>query len=897
MLVLTSRMVSLTQRKPLPRNRIWVFSLLQSFFAVTATETSLASIQRLFANALRILATILLGLSVASCQMPSDSVRPEALPTRFEHVHTGRGTPVDLNGDGIDEHLVRISQNGLPSPQKFNALLLESGSRTVIDQVNYAHPIGQPHTADITGDGTKEVFVPLVRNDSLFLSIVTADGTKRNQIYVTEGTPRREPDGILPWDPKVKDVFWTDTDGNGTRELLTLVQTRYARLPRGVWIHELPSGRLLGKKVVGAALDQHELGNFDDDSHRELLVAAGAPNNGANAGGMSDKHAYVYAFDLGHPPSVQWKQKTGSKYVRSRLEIGDLDGDGVRDYVVFESPRGRISPTRFRLIDPGTGETRRASKFPFSAAKSVTADADEDGRDEVLVLDRSGTLHVLGASLVEEERVDFGSRAKGIDRVPDVTGDGNAEVLLSLGNQTRMLGPDLRIRAAVSRTGSWRRVRRGPSSQPFLRVDHGEGKTTYQLVPNRWYWLYRWGPWGLGLLAVGLLLAGGYGAWNKYREYHRLRALQESTVAAVGTPLLLCREGDGSRVRPLNQPGRRWLRQSKGSREEDFPKELASENGRPLGLLPNGETGSYSDLPSSLASWIRSLDGGTEQAHEAEFPRNSNPQSTRVYARAVSIPTILGEDDSCWLLRVLPPGHQADLDSRRTWRLMAQRIAHDLRNPLTSIRLALQSMQMAYREAETDVAGTLDAYVEQIDEQIESLRRSATNVMKLVGAEEQNALETDLSSFLRREAQQLAEDLPDDVELRWELADDLPVVSVDREQMTSVLENLVYNAVEALPEGGAITVQTQLARDLLSFSGEGSRDYVIVEVMDTGTGMNASTRTRAFDPGFTTTAEGTGLGLAMVKRIIEDHDGQVELESEPGMGTDVRIYLPIDEHQ
>jgi signal transduction histidine kinase len=169
--------------------------------------------------------------------------------------------------------------------------------------------------------------------------------------------------------------------------------------------------------------------------------------------------------------------------------------------------------------------------------------------------------------------------------------------------------------------------------------------------------------------------------------------------------------------------------------------------------------------------------------------------------------------------------------------------------------------------------------------------------MKLVGAEEQNALETDLSSFLRREAQQLAEDLPDDVELRWELADDLPVVSVDREQMTSVLENLVYNAVEALPEGGAITVQTQLARDLLSFSGEGSRDYVIVEVMDTGTGMNASTRTRAFDPGFTTTAEGTGLGLAMVKRIIEDHDGQVELESEPGMGTDVRIYLPIDEHQ
>lgn len=826
--------------------------------------------------------------------MPSDSVRPEALPTQFEHVRTGRGTPVDLNGDGTDEHLVRVSQNGLPSPQKFNALLLESGSRTVIDQVNYAHPIGQPHTADVTGDGAKEVFVPLVRNDSLFLSIVTADGTKRNQIYVTEGAPRQEPSGTLPWDPMVKDVFWTDTDGNGTRELLTLVQTRYARLPRGVWIHELPSGQLLGKKVVGAPLDRYKLGNFDDDPHRELLVAAGAPNNGAKAGGMSDKHAYIYAFNLGRPPSVQWKHKTGSKYVKPRLKIGDLDGDGVRDYVVFErSSRGRIEPTRFRLIDPGTGETQRASKFPFSAAKSVTADADEDGRDEVLVLDRSGTVHMLGAMLAEEERVDFGSRAKGIDRVPDVTGDGNAEVLLNLGNRTLMLGPDLRIRATVSKTGSWRRVHRGPNTQPFLRVDHGEGTAVYKLVPNRWYWLYRWGPWVLGLLAVGLLLVGGYGAWNKYREYHRLRALQESTVAAIGTPLLLCREGD-SRVRPLNHPARRWLRQSKGSREEDFPEELASENGRSSGPLPNGETGSYSDLPPSLAAWIENLDGGTEQAYEAEFPGNGSPQSTRVYAQAVSTPTILG-DDSCWLLRVVPPGHQADLDSRRTWRLMAQRIAHDLRNPLTSIRLALQSMQMDYRESETDVAGTLDVYIEQIDQQIESLRRSATNVMKLVGAEEQNALETDLSSFLRREGQQLAEDLPDDVELRWEVADDLPVVSVDREQMTSVLENLVYNAVEALPEGGTITVQTQLARNLSLSPGEGPRDYVIVEVMDTGAGMNASTQARAFDPGFTTTANGTGLGLAMVKRIIEDHDGQVELESEPGIGTDVRVYLPTDD--
>ena len=847
------------------------------------------------ASALRIAGIVLLGLVLLACRAPTEPVRPETLPTRFEHVRDGGSrlsAPVDLDGDGTDELLRRKSQRRSTSSGSFNALILERGSGTVIEQVNYAHPIGHPHAADVTGNGTKEVFVPLIRSDSLFLSVVTANGTKRNQIYVTEGTPRNEPDGTLPWDPVVRDVFWTDTNGNGTRELLTLVQTRYARLPRGVFIHEWPSGRLLGKKIVGATLDRYELGNFDDDRSRELLVSAGAPNNGAKAGGMSDQYAYVYAFDLGRPPSVEWKQQMGGPYVSSGLQSGDLDGDGVRDYISFARPtRGEIRPTTFRLIDPGTGEPRRTRTFSFFIRGAEMADADADGHDELLALDESGTVHVIGAALAEEKRVEFGSRTKSIHRVPDVTGDGRADILLRRGNQTLVLGTNLHIRAAVSATGTWRRIRRGLSSHPLLHVRHSEGADVYRLVPNRWYWLYRWGPWALGLIAVGLLLGGGYGAWSRYREHRRLQTLQENTMAALKTPLLLCRTDDFQGT-PLNAPARRWLHQIKTSSEDAVPDDRSSGT-EPLPDPHSGANGASADLPSPLVSWIQSLDEGAGQVYETEFPNNGTRPSTRVYARSMSIPSLAGADQTCWLLRVIPPDLQTDLDSRRTWRLMAQRVAHDLRNPLTSIRLALQSMQMDYRKADSEIAATLDAYVEQIDDQIESLRRTATNVMKLVGAEEQNVLETDLSSFLRRKGQQLAANLPDDVKLRWELADDLPPVTIDREQMSSVLENLVYNAVEALPDGGTITIQTQMARNLSFSTSEMPRDYVLVEVMDTGVGMDAATRARAFDPGFTTAGEGTGLGLAMVKQIVEAHDGQVELESEPDVGTDVRVYLPV----
>lgn len=204
-------------------------------------------------------------------------------------------------------------------------------------------------------------------------------------------------------------------------------------------------------------------------------------------------------------------------------------------------------------------------------------------------------------------------------------------------------------------------------------------------------------------------------------------------------------------------------------------------------------------------------------------------------------------------------------------------------------------MQMAYQEAAPDLADRLDAYVDQIEGRIESLRRSATNVMKLVGAEEPDPLETDLAVFVRQEAQALKADLPGDVRLQLELEEELPPALIDREQMSSVLENLVRNAVEALPEEEAITVQTRLARSLQLSSDPAPRNHLVLEVMDTGEGMDAAVRARAFEPGFTRSGEGTGLGLAIGERVASDHGGHVEIESEPGVGTTVCVYLPVAE--
>jgi hypothetical protein len=115
-------------------------------------------------------------------------------------------------------------------------------------------------------------------------------------------------------------------------------------------------------------------------------------------------------------------------------------------------------------------------------------------------------------------------------------------------------------------------------------------------------------------------------------------------------------------------------------------------------------------------------------------------------------------------------------------------------------------------------------------------------------------------------------------------------VFADRTQIERVVLNLALNARDAMPAGGtvAITVAEASVRD-----GEGAPGfYTVIEVADAGVGMDADTRARLFEPFFTTKPEGTGLGMAIVYRIVERCGGFLHVDSEPGRGTRIRVYLP-----
>jgi two-component system cell cycle sensor histidine kinase/response regulator CckA len=127
-------------------------------------------------------------------------------------------------------------------------------------------------------------------------------------------------------------------------------------------------------------------------------------------------------------------------------------------------------------------------------------------------------------------------------------------------------------------------------------------------------------------------------------------------------------------------------------------------------------------------------------------------------------------------------------------------------------------------------------------------------------------------------------------------ASDLPWVAGDVDRLQQVLINLVLNAVQAMPDGGSLELETSVVhRNRPGLDDARPQDFVCVRITDTGAGIPAEIREKIFDPFYTTKSGqgGTGLGLAVVSGIVKEHDGWIEVTDGAGAGTSFRVYVPI----
>lgn len=213
----------------------------------------------------------------------------------------------------------------------------------------------------------------------------------------------------------------------------------------------------------------------------------------------------------------------------------------------------------------------------------------------------------------------------------------------------------------------------------------------------------------------------------------------------------------------------------------------------------------------------------------------------------------------------------------------AGRLAHEVRNPLGTIGLNLELLEEELRDTESPRERRMHKKVQTLQRECQHLNLIVENFLQFVrtgSVDRQPAvLNEPVSEFIEMFRPVAA---AQHVELVPHLAAQLSTVSLDRRMFRQVLFNLCQNALHAMPDGGRL--------ELLTYERDGE---VVLEIIDTGKGMDERTQSKMFDPFFTTRDGGTGLGLATVQRIVQAHDGRIECESALNRGTRFRIWLPI----
>jgi two-component system nitrogen regulation sensor histidine kinase NtrY len=292
-------------------------------------------------------------------------------------------------------------------------------------------------------------------------------------------------------------------------------------------------------------------------------------------------------------------------------------------------------------------------------------------------------------------------------------------------------------------------------------------------------------------------------------------------------------------------------------------------------LLPAGE---YHRLAEVIAAARHSPRGTVEKPLHVALP----DQTLYLLIK----PTVLKNESGQDLGVVIVFEDLTELERAQrlaAWREVARSIAHEVKNPLTPIKLAAQRLRRRYLGHFEGDSQVFDECTQIIISQVDELKNLVSEFSRFARLPQLSLAPQDFNALIQ-ETLLLYQEAQPRITLEFQPDPDLPPLLMDREQMKRVLLNLMDNALASIPGSGRITV---------SLKGDANRDLVELAVADSGTGIPERDKVRIFEPYFSTKRGGTGLGLAIVNSIIADHHGQIRVEDNVPQGTRVIIEIPL----
>jgi len=233
---------------------------------------------------------------------------------------------------------------------------------------------------------------------------------------------------------------------------------------------------------------------------------------------------------------------------------------------------------------------------------------------------------------------------------------------------------------------------------------------------------------------------------------------------------------------------------------------------------------------------------------------------------------------------------RAERELQRTERIrvageLATGLAHEIKNPLAGIKVSMEALseESYLSEEDRDVLNRVIGEIKRIEFLMKGLLNFAHPPKPQMASTNVNAVLDNVATLVLKEHSRSRNDAHP-VRLVRDLTDGLPEIMADPMQLQQIFLNLMMNAVDAMPDGGTMTMKTAHYPDA---------NYLKIELSDTGPGIEPDAMAKIFNPFFTTKSKGTGLGLSITKRLVEEHGGRIRLGNNSDGGVTCSVSLPV----
>ncbi len=761
----------------------------------------------------------------------------------------------DFNHDGLSE---KFSVNNYGS--KHN-IIFYNHSNAIIDQLNIQEFLDYRYIffGDYNGDEYDECFVFSTNRDSLFLYVF--DIARRRNLLMRHFLMK------LPYPHpffKISDAVLYDLHNDYKKELLFLIHPGLASAPRGLYVFDLQKKKIVNRFENNASKLKLIIFDLNNDGKDEIVVLGKANGNGKKDVPFTDWKNWIFILDQ-DLNLIQTPSSFGSYPSAVRIRGIRIKGQPFLLLAHYQATQEyQDKPLGLYLVN-GQGHFVKKHYLKINdVSDAIMAVDDPENVKRIFVTTKGNTLFCFDADfkLLHQNRTKFSNL--NLLNLCDLDNDGNAELITSSTSGVQIFNQDLRLLASIKKIGKVFSLSiryRGNDLTPEIGIN---GANKFYLFAVHVNHLFHFLPLFFILLFLFLLIILYF--VNKLTNQLQIYFNYFTYSIKQTTNAIFLLRPDG-RIFFFNQR---------------LAILLSSQDSLSKNSLYHEALKDYPQITEFIKESMKSV-----HSRQQEIYINTSGKEFKGRILAVPFKSRFGRIIA-WLIEIQDFTSSVLNDRYRTWSRTVRKMAHDIKTPLGSVLLNIERIQQKIQDTAPELIEITEQDFNMTLTEIKRIHEMTKHFLKFTNLEIPNTQPVFLNDIIRNTINHFKAYLGNGLEIETNLEQEPHTIQADPKQVEMVFQIFIENAIDALKGKGKILITSVLAQNLE----ENFQEYLEIEIADNGPGIPAARHDQIFEPFYTTKKEGTGMGLAIAKKIINDHNGEIELISKENFGTVFRITFP-----